>query len=98
MKHFEDNFAQFHLPDKQFQPDYLLNHPDFHLEDQLNCVEKLLDSHIKEGRGNSIAIQTLESHKFGTHFGTHFSRIQWHKWNGVGMLNLIRIAAKGIFK
>ena len=59
MKHFEDNFAQFHLPDEQFQPDYLLNHPDFHFDDQLNCVEKLLDNHIKEGRGNSIAIQTF---------------------------------------
>jgi 2-aminobenzoate-CoA ligase len=59
MKYFEDNFAQFHLPDEQFQPDYLLNHPNFQLENQLNCVEKLLDSHIKEGRGNSVAIRTF---------------------------------------
>ena len=60
MKHFEDNFAKFHLPDEQFQPDYLLNHPDFYFEENLNCVEKLLDIHIKEGRGNSIAIRTFD--------------------------------------
>ena len=60
MIHFEDNFAHIHLPDEQFQPDYLLNHPDFQFDNHLNCVEKLLDIHINEGRGNSIAIRTFQ--------------------------------------
>ncbi len=59
MKLYQDQFAQNHLPEKQFQPDYFYNHPDFEFDASLNCVEHLLDNHIKEGRGNSIAIRTF---------------------------------------
>ena len=59
MKQYKDQFADIHLPDKQFQPDYIYNHPDFELDTSLNCVERLLDNHIKEGRGNYVAIRTL---------------------------------------
>lgn len=60
MKHYEDNFAHDHLPPKDLQPDYLFNHPDFDLPDDLNCAEKLLDQHIEQGRGNEIAMRTFE--------------------------------------
>jgi 2-aminobenzoate-CoA ligase len=59
MKLYQDQFAQNHLPEKQYQPDYFYNHPDFEFDASLNCVERLLDNHIKEGRGNSIAIRTF---------------------------------------
>lgn len=59
MKHYEDNFAHFHLPSEELQPDYIWNHPDFEFPENLNCVDRLLDDHIKEGRGNTIAIQTF---------------------------------------
>lgn len=59
MKHYEDNFAHIHLPSEDLQPDYIWNHPDFEFPEDLNCVDKLLDNHIKEGRGNAIAIQTF---------------------------------------
>jgi 2-aminobenzoate-CoA ligase len=59
MKHYQDQFAHIHLPDKQFQPDYIYNDSNFELDSSLNCVERLLDNHIKEGRGNSVAIRTF---------------------------------------
>ena len=62
MKHYEDNFAHNSLPNKQLQPDYLFTDlPQFQHPEMLNCVEQLLDNHIKEGRGNSICIQTFDS-------------------------------------
>jgi 2-aminobenzoate-CoA ligase len=57
----KDNFAQIHLPSLELQPEYtFLDLPIFQQPEQLNCVEKLLDSHIKEGRGNAICIRTFE--------------------------------------
>jgi len=59
MKHYTDNFAHEHLPPISLQPDFILDHDDFIFPDNLNCVEKLLDNHIKEGRGNLVGIQTF---------------------------------------
>lgn len=59
MKHYADNFAHQHLPPQELQPDYILEHPDFQFPEHLNCVDKLLDSHIREGRGGAIAIRTF---------------------------------------
>lgn len=59
MKHYQDNFAHLHLPPEELQPDYICNHPDFQFPEMLNCVDKLLDNHIKEGRGNTVAIRTF---------------------------------------
>jgi 2-aminobenzoate-CoA ligase len=61
MKNYTDNFAESHLPHTDLQPDYIINHPDFDFSDLSNCVDKLLDIHIKGGNGNSIAIQTFDS-------------------------------------
>lgn len=61
MKKYSDNFAERHMPHPDFQPDYLYNHPDFDFSDLSNCVDKLLDIHIQEGRGNAVAIQTFDS-------------------------------------
>ena len=55
MKYYEDNFAYINLPSLDLQRNYVftdlpqLQHPEL-----LNCVDKLLDSHIKEGRGNAV--------------------------------------------
>jgi len=61
MKTYSDNFAQRHLPHPDLQPDYIFNHPEFDFSDIKNSVEKLLDIHIQEGRGQKIAIQTFDS-------------------------------------
>ncbi|MEO0045452.1 MAG: Benzoate--CoA ligase [Bacteroidota bacterium] len=62
MKHYADNFAHEHLPSPDLQPDYIfLDLPQFNQPEMLNCVERLLDNHIKEGRGNNICIRTFET-------------------------------------
>ena len=61
MKHFEDNFAHNNLPSQDLQSDYIFTDlPQFQHPEMLNCVDKLLDNHIKEGRGNNICIRTFE--------------------------------------
>ena len=49
MKHYEDNFAHDNLPSLDLQPDYLFDLPQFQYHEMLNCVERLLDNHIKNG-------------------------------------------------
>ena len=62
MRHYQDNFAHEHLPDVDLLPDYIFNDlPQFQHPEMLNCVDKLLDNHISEGRGNSICIRTFET-------------------------------------
>ena len=62
MKHFTDNFAHEHLPSTDLLPDYVfLDLPQFNRPEMLNCVDKLLDNHIKEGRGNIPCIRTFDT-------------------------------------
>ena len=61
MKHYQDNFAHNHLPSIDLQPDYLFQDlPQFKHPEMLNCVDKLLDNHIKNGKGDTICIRTFE--------------------------------------
>jgi len=61
MKHYEDNFAHDSLPNQDLQPDYtFLDLPQFKRPEMLNCVERLLDSHIKNGNGDAVCIRTFE--------------------------------------
>lgn len=61
MKHYEDNFAHNNLPSLDLLPQFTFNNlPQFQHQEMLNCVEKLLDYHIKNGRGNNICIRTFE--------------------------------------
>ncbi|QYJ67790.1 AMP-binding protein [Flavobacterium litorale] len=61
MKHYDDNFAHDNLPPLDLQPNYITGNSDFEFAENLNCVEYLLDRHIKEGNGNAIAMQTFDS-------------------------------------
>jgi 2-aminobenzoate-CoA ligase len=61
MFRYEDNFAHDSLPPKALQPEYIFGHPEFEMPEDLNCAERLLDIHIKEGRGNATAIQTFDT-------------------------------------
>ena len=60
MKHYEDNFAHDSLPDISLQPDYIWESPLFQQPEMLNCVDKLLDDHIKSGKGDAICLRTFE--------------------------------------
>lgn len=61
MKKYIDNFAERHMPHLDLQPDYICNHSDFDFSHIRNCVDNLLDVHIKEGRGTTTAIQTFDT-------------------------------------
>ena len=60
MKHYTDNFAHDNLPSLDLQPDYLCDLPQFQHPEMLNCVERLLDNHIKNGNGDAVCIRTFE--------------------------------------
>jgi len=61
MKHYEDNFAHNSLPAPELQPDYtFLDLPQFQHPDMLNCVDRLLDFHIRNGNGDATCIQTFD--------------------------------------
>ena len=57
MKHYTDNFAHDSLPSIDLQPIYLQGKYE---TEMLNCVERLLDFHIKNGNGNSPCLRTFE--------------------------------------
>ena len=62
MKNYADNFAYDNLPNLDLQPDYVfLDLPQFQRSEMLNCVDRLLDQHIREGRGDTICIRTFET-------------------------------------
>ena len=62
MKQYTDNFAHDNLSSQDLQPDYIfMDLPQFQRPEMLNCVERLLDNHIKEGRGNNPCIRTFET-------------------------------------
>ncbi|MGV3695986.1 AMP-binding protein [Flavobacterium sp.] len=62
MKHYEDNFAHEHLPPSELQPDYVfVDLPQFQHPEMLNCVDTLLDKHIREGRGDNPCIRTFDT-------------------------------------
>ncbi|WP_293872429.1 AMP-binding protein [Flavobacterium sp.] len=62
MRHYTDNFAHDNLPSLVLQPDYVfLDSPQFNRPEMLNCVDKLLDNHIRENRGSNPCIRTFET-------------------------------------
>ncbi len=62
MKHYIDNFAHNNLPSIDLQPEYVFTDlPQFQHPEILNCVERLLDHHLKEGSGNNPCIRTFET-------------------------------------
>ena len=60
MKHYADNFAHQHLPHTDLQPEYHFPSAVFEHPEMLNCVDKLLDHHIKAGNGCKIALRNFD--------------------------------------
>lgn len=62
MTHYEDHFAHDGLPQNELMPDIVFTGlPQFSRPEMLNCVDKLLDTHIREGRGNLPCIRTFDT-------------------------------------
>lgn len=58
MKHFVDNFVIDYLPSIAIQPFYFKGKYE---DGMLNCVERLLDTHIKNGNGNNPCLLTFKN-------------------------------------
>ncbi|AHG01294.1 AMP-dependent synthetase (plasmid) [Halostagnicola larsenii XH-48] len=48
--------AEF-LPDEENAPDYIYPVPEAHYPQQLNVVDELVDRHVREGRGDNVAVR-----------------------------------------
>ncbi|MBV8246353.1 MAG: AMP-binding protein [Candidatus Eremiobacteraeota bacterium] len=47
-----DTFARDHLPPKEQWPAFLFARPEFHYPERMNCADRLLDRHGREGNGS----------------------------------------------
>jgi 2-aminobenzoate-CoA ligase len=61
MSYYQDSFAEDHLPSPQLQAEYpFTDLEQFQFPDVLNCVDYLLDRHIREGHGDRPCLQTFD--------------------------------------
>ncbi|MBC7523616.1 MAG: AMP-binding protein [Flavobacterium sp.] len=61
MKNYEDTFAEDNLPSSDLLAETVFSDlPQFQHPELVQCVDKLLDNHIKNGRANRICIRTFE--------------------------------------
>ncbi|NER84429.1 MAG: 2-aminobenzoate-CoA ligase, partial [Leptolyngbya sp. SIO1D8] len=49
-----DSFARDNLPPKEQWPTFLLDRPEFHYPDRLNCAAELLDRMVEAGHGDRL--------------------------------------------
>ena len=52
-----DTFAADHLPPPEQQPQFHFDLPELQFPERLNCATELLDRHVREGRGERLALQ-----------------------------------------
>ncbi|MBF5007560.1 benzoate-CoA ligase family protein [Diaphorobacter caeni] len=52
-----DTFAARHLPPPELQPEFVFDLPELQFPERLNCASELLDRHVREGRGDRLALQ-----------------------------------------
>ncbi|QIL83204.1 benzoate-CoA ligase family protein [Diaphorobacter sp. HDW4A] len=52
-----DTFAATHLPPPELQPEFHFDLPELQFPERLNCATELLDRHVREGRGDRLALQ-----------------------------------------
>ena len=52
-----DTFTRDRLPPQDQWPVFVFDRPEVQYPDQLNCVQGLLDDHVRNGRGDRIAVR-----------------------------------------
>ena len=55
-----DTFTRDSLPPADQQPVFLKSLPELDFPARLNCVDVLLDRHVREGRGDRVAVSSLD--------------------------------------
>ena len=54
-----DSFARDRLPPQDQLPVFMADRPELEYPDQLNCAVELVDRHVREGKGERIALHAL---------------------------------------
>ncbi|MDF9748507.1 acyl-CoA synthetase [Natrinema salsiterrestre] len=52
----QDTITEEYLPNEEIAPEYVHSLPELHYPNQINVVDELVDRHIREGRGDNVAI------------------------------------------
>lgn len=55
------NIPQEYLPDESEKPDYIHPVPEVHYPREINVADELVDRHVREGRGDNVAIHFEDS-------------------------------------
>jgi 2-aminobenzoate-CoA ligase len=60
-----DNFSRDRLPPQDQLPLFMADMPELNYPDQLNCAVELVDRHVREGRGDRIALHGVSDFNTG---------------------------------
>jgi 2-aminobenzoate-CoA ligase len=60
-----DTFSRDRLPPKDQLPVFMADLPELNYPDQLNCAVELVDRHVREGRGDRIALHGVSDFNTG---------------------------------
>jgi 2-aminobenzoate-CoA ligase len=60
-----DCFTRYRLPPKDQLPVFMSDLPELNYPDQLNCAVELVDRHVREGRGDRIALHGVSDFNTG---------------------------------
>ena len=72
---YADTFTRDNLPPENEWPDFVFSLPELDYPATLNCVDPLLDQHVREGRGDSAAVRSLDESWTYSEFQSHVNRI-----------------------
>jgi 2-aminobenzoate-CoA ligase len=72
-----DTFARDRLPPKDQLPMFISDRPELDYPDQINCAVELVDRHVREGRGDRIALHGVSDfNKGGGDFSWTYAQLQ----------------------
>ena len=81
-----DTFARDNLPPFDAWPDFIFSLPELDYPAQQNCVDPLLDKHVREGRGDKVAVRSLDESWTYAEFQGRVNRIANVLHNDVGIV------------
>jgi 2-aminobenzoate-CoA ligase len=72
-----DSFARDRLPPQDQLPVFRADRPELNYPDQINCAVELVDRHVREGRGDRIALHGVSDfNKGGGDFSWTYAQLQ----------------------
>ncbi|MBD8049610.1 AMP-binding protein [Limnohabitans sp. JUR4] len=71
-----DSFARDRLPPQDQLPVFIAVRPELDYPDQINCAVELVDRHVREGRGDRIALHGVSDFNKGGDFSWTYAQLQ----------------------